>query len=50
MQRPKKNSYKGDVFEKNSCGSRIPHRPHNFSKAGPSQEPLSDHRKPKFEI
>ena len=35
MQRPKKDSHKGNVFEKNSCASKIPHPPHNFSN-GPS--------------
>ena len=35
MQRPKKDSQKGNVFEKNSCSSKIPHPPHNFSN-GPS--------------
>ena len=35
MQRPKKDSHKGNVFENNSCASKIPHPPHNFSR-GPS--------------
>ena len=38
MQRPKKESHKGNVFEKNSCASKIPHPPHNFSN-GPSLKP-----------
>ena len=32
---PKKNSYKEFDNEKNSCGSKIPHPPHNVSN-GPS--------------
>ena len=35
MLRPKKNSYKEFDNEKNSCGSKIPHSPDNFSN-GPS--------------
>ena len=31
MPRPKKDSYKEFDNEKNSCGSKIPHSPHNFS-------------------
>ena len=35
MQRPKKDSHKENALEKNSCTSKIPHPPHNFSN-GPS--------------
>ena len=35
MQRPRKDSHKRNAFEKNSCASKIPHPPHNFSN-GPS--------------
>ena len=35
MQGPEKNSYKEFDNEKNSCGSKIPLPPHNFSN-GPS--------------
>ena len=32
MQKPDlKNSYEGSVLVKHSCGSKIPHLPHNFS-------------------
>ena len=33
MLRPKKNSYEEFDNEKNSCGSKIPHHPHNFSNS-----------------
>ena len=33
MLRPKKNSYEEFNNEKNSCGSKIPQPPHNFSNA-----------------
>ena len=33
---PKKNSYKEfDNEKKNSCGSKIPHPPHDFSNGPP---------------
>ena len=35
MQGPEKNSYKEFDNKKNSCGSKIPLPPHNFSN-GPS--------------
>ena len=36
----KKNSYKEFDNEKNSCGSKIPHHPHNFSNGPCPIRPL----------
>ena len=53
MQWPKKNSYKESDSEKNSCGSKIPLPPHNFSNGpettrqqGLNPRPLN----PKFNV